>query len=99
MKMARVVGHVVSTIKERSHEGLKLMIVEPVDGSGRVCGKHQIAVDAACAGEGDYVLLLEDGGGARMVTGDSEAIIDAVIVGVLDKLPEEKEINLRTTIK
>lgn len=90
MKIARVIGHVVSTIKDRSHEGFKLMIVEPLDCAGKVCGKHQIVVDSACAGEGDYVLLLEDGGGARMVIDDSEAIIDTVIVGVLDKPPEAK---------
>lgn len=85
MKLARVVGNVVSTIKHQSHEGLKLMIIEPVDYDGKICGKQLIAIDCACSGEGDYVLITDDGGASRMILGDDGAVIDWSIVGVLDK--------------
>lgn len=85
MKIARVVGNMVSTIKHPSHKGLKLMIIEPVGHNGKVCGKQLIAVDCACAGEGDYVLITDDGGASRMILGDDKAVIDWSIIGVLDK--------------
>jgi len=90
VKLARVVGNVVSTIKNATHEGLKLMIIEPIDCYGNVCGKQQIAVDAACSGEGDYVLVTDDGGSSRMILGDDSLVIDWVIVGVLDQLLEKQ---------
>lgn len=89
MKIARVVGNVVSTIKCPSHNGLKLMIIELIDIRGKICSDRQIAVDEACAGVGDIVLLTDDGGAARMITGDNSAVIDWVIAGVLDKLEVE----------
>ena len=85
MKIARVVGNVVSTIKCPSHNGLKLMIIEFIDLEGFPCSVRQIAIDAACSGVGDIVLLTDDGGAARMIIGDNNAVIDWVIVGVLDK--------------
>lgn len=85
MKLAKVIGNVVSTIKHSTHEALKLMIVRQVDLSGNVYGKQLIAIDTASAGEGDYILLVDEGGAARMLLG-SDAAIDAVIVGILDSL-------------
>lgn len=85
MIMAKVVGNIVSTIKHATHEGLKLMVIQPVDTLGKVTGKEVIAADMACAGEGDFVLCINEGGASKMVISeDSQVIIDAVIVGVLD---------------
>lgn len=86
VKLAKVLGNVVSTVKHPTHHGLKLMTVQQVDCSGAACGRQLIAVDAACSGEGDYVVLADEGGASRMVIGDDEAAADAVIVGVLDGL-------------
>jgi microcompartment protein CcmK/EutM len=86
MKLARVVGNVVSTIKHKDHEGLKLLIIEEIEPSGKPCGKQQIAVDAACAGEGDYVIVSVDGGASRMILGGGRQVVDWVVVGVLDSL-------------
>lgn len=84
MKIARVLGNVVSTIKHPTHEGLKLMIVRQVDKSGEPTGREMVAIDTASAGEGDYVLLVDEGGAARIMAGNEDAAVDAVIVGVLD---------------
>lgn len=87
MITAKVVGNIVSTIKHETHEGLKLMIVQPVDCCGTPYGKKLIAVDMACAGEGDYVLCVDEGGASRMVVReDGKTAVDAAIVGVLDNL-------------
>lgn len=86
MKTGKVVGNLVSTVKHETHEGLKLMIVQPVDHDGEPYGDTVIAADAACAGIGDYVLFSDEGGASRMIIGNG-AIIDTVIVGVLDYFP------------
>jgi ethanolamine utilization protein EutN len=86
MKIARVIGNVVSTIKTPSHNGLKFMVVEPIDIDGKSIGDSFMAVDAAQAGIGDIVLILEEGGSARDILKKPDAAVDAVIVGIVDYL-------------
>ena len=82
--MARVVGNVVSTIKERTHAGKKLLIVAYVDEHGVAGSQQQIAIDAADAGVGDLVLVNAEGGSAKMLLDDKELISNCVICGVID---------------
>lgn len=56
-----------------------------MDCTGKVCGKQQIAVDIANAGEGDYVIVVEDGGASRMLMENETAVVDWVIAGVIDE--------------
>jgi microcompartment protein CcmK/EutM len=84
VKIAKVVGNLISTIKDKSFSGYKLMIVEYLHPDGTPDGKRQIAFDAAHAGAGDIVLVNVDGGAANMITGDGELIADNTICGVLD---------------
>jgi microcompartment protein CcmK/EutM len=84
VKIARVVGNLISTIKDKSFQGYKLMIVEYLTPEGIPDGKRQIAFDAAHAGVGDIVLVNIDGGAANMFTGDGDLIADNTICGVLD---------------
>jgi len=84
LRIARVVGNVVSTIKDRKFHGHKLMIVEFVDLNGNPIESRQIAFDAANAGVGDLVLVNVDGGATKMFFNDDELIADWTICGVLD---------------
>ncbi|TDK60919.1 hypothetical protein E2K98_14470 [Bacillus salipaludis] len=86
MKLAKVVGNVVSTIKTSSHQNKKLMVVIPVDATGKECGDAMIAIDHFHAGVGDYVLVIEEGGSAREILGDPEGAFDAVIAGIVDRI-------------
>ncbi|WP_066062470.1 EutN/CcmL family microcompartment protein [Neobacillus soli] len=86
MKLAKVVGNVVSTVKTPSHQNKKLMIVVPVDAKGKKCGDAMIAFDRFQAGVGDYVLILEEGGSAREILEDPKGSFDAVIAGIVDRL-------------
>lgn len=86
MKLAKVVGNVVSTIKTNSHQNKKLMVVIPVDEKGKECGDAMIAIDHYHAGVGDYVLIIEEGGSAREILGDPKGAFDAVIAGIVDRL-------------
>jgi microcompartment protein CcmK/EutM len=84
MRLARVVGHVVSTVKEKTHTNYKLLIVEFVDQFGGATAERQIVVDGADAGAGDLVLVNVDGGAAKMLLKDKDIIIDNTICGVID---------------
>ena len=84
MRIATVVGNVVSTIKDASYYGYKLMIVEYMDENGKPDGSRVIAFDAVDSGVGDVVLVITDGGAANMLLG-KEIIADFTIAGVLDR--------------
>ena len=91
MKLARVVGNVVSTVKEKTHCSYKLMIIEYLDGNGKATGARQIAFDAAHAGIGDAVLVNVDGGAAKVILEDGEVIADLTICGVIDHISFDGE--------
>ncbi len=91
MLIGRVIGNVVATQKTPSHEGQKLLLVQPLhlDGSDR--GNPVLAVDSVDAGAGDRVLLSMDGYSAMTSVGRPASPIDMAIIGVIDEidLPEE----------
>lgn len=87
MKIARVVGPVVSTIKHPAFSGQKLMAVVPINEKGEAVGPTYLAVDRVQAGEGDTVLVLTEGNGARQIFGvpkTADLPIRSVIVGIVD---------------
>lgn len=79
MKLATVVGTVVSTINHPFFDDKRLLVCDYEDSAGYV-----IAVDAVDAGVGERVLVLDEGTGARQIFGVSEGPIRAVVVGVVD---------------
>ena len=85
MKLARVVGNVVSTIKDDCYKGYKLMLVEYLDPDTRQPeGARQIVFDCVDAGVGDIVLINVDGGAANMLLNDKKVIADQTICGIID---------------
>ena len=88
MKLAKVVGNVVSTIKDKGYAGQKLLIVEFMDREGKPSGVRLIAFDVADAGIGDTVLVNNEGGSANMFLGN-HCIADLTICGVVDSVTFE----------
>lgn len=86
MQLARVIGNVVSTIKHNSHNNYKLMLIQPLDIDLEKKGKPIIAIDTLQSGEGDLVLLLSEGTGARQILESNDAPIRALIVGIVDSV-------------
>jgi len=84
MRLARVVGNVVSTIKNEGYYNYKLMIVEFMDECGNPTEPRQIVFDGAQAGIGDVVLVNMDGGAANIILNDKEIVADFTICGVID---------------
>lgn len=84
MKIARVTGTVVSTIKYEKYVGMKLLRVRHLTLDGQPTGEELIALDAADAGIGDIVLVNNDGGAAQMIMGDTKLIASVTICGAID---------------
>ena len=85
MQIALVIGSTISTIKDESIQGRKLLIVRKADTAGKMTGEPFVAVDTVSAGTGDLVLIT-DGSSARFTRQTSDTPVDAVIVGVIDSL-------------
>ncbi len=86
MKICRVVGSVVSTIKYKLFQGEKLLIVQPYDLEGNPKGADLIAFDKVSAGVGDYVLVIQEGHAAAMVLDKPKLPAHCVVIAVIDKI-------------
>ena len=84
MLICRVVGEIVSTIKNPHLEGSKLLIVQPLNLKNEPEGASIIAVDIVDAGLDDLVLVNKEGGSARTLLDDEKVPLQAVIIGVID---------------
>ncbi len=91
MTLARVCGTVVSTIKVEALEGLKLMIVHPINPDGTFTGKQMVAVDSLQSGIGDDVLIIDEGGSAGIMLNMSSQPIRTVIAAIVDRVDIVKE--------
>jgi ethanolamine utilization protein EutN len=92
MFLARVTGNVVASLKDKSLNGQKLFVVEPLnvkyDEGGNPAtlgntGRAIVAIDVVGAGEGQLVLIVQ-GSSARMTDVTKNLPADAVIVGIVD---------------
>lgn len=84
MLISRVIGEVVATIKHSSHEGQKILLVQPLNLDGSDRGDALVAFDAADAGVGDLVLLATEGYSAMSSLGRPNSPIDMAVIGVID---------------
>jgi len=91
MKLCKVIGNVVSTVKDRSHIGHRLLIVQPVDEDGNDISDSFLSFDTAQAGPGDIVLVEQEGNAARELLGTRDDPFHSVIVGIVDKVNVKKE--------
>ena len=87
MILARVVGNVVATQKNERYQSARGMLCQPVMPTGEEWGATILALDSVDAGEGDIVLVVQEGWSASTAaTGEQGAAIDSAIVGVVDRV-------------
>jgi ethanolamine utilization protein EutN len=82
--IARVVGSVIATQKQASHEGKKILLIQPLDLNDKPVGDVVVALDAVDAGVGDRVLAVQEGFSAMTSVGHTDSPIDAAVIGVID---------------
>ena len=88
MRVGRVVGNLVSVIKEPTHIGKKMMLIRFLNDKGDETEEEYVYADASGAGVGDLVLVSEDGSAAETEfhLENDVCTFDGVIVGVVDRL-------------
>ena len=89
MNLARVVGRVVATRKDEALTGHRLLLIEPLDSSGRPQGKGLIvALDAVGSGAAEHVLFVRGREASHAFLPDVVPA-DAAIVGIVDAATRE----------
>ena len=99
MIIAQVIGTIVASVKTPSHRNWKLLIVRQIDHKGKFVSPSIVAIDAAKAGVGDCVLVMQEGNSIRSIMQDSKGAVDALVVGVIDYIEEngnQVSLNLNT---
>ena len=91
MILGRITGSVVSTIHHPIVEGRKLLVADRLDQTGSPTGGYIIAIDAIGAGQGETVLILDEGNGARQILDDADAPVRSIVVGVVDAVELETD--------
>ena len=92
MLIAKVIGTTVSTIKDETLHGRKLLILRQTDVDGVPFGKPYVAVDTLDAGIGDLVLTAH-GSSGRQTELTKNRPVDAVIMAVIDHLQVENQVT------
>jgi microcompartment protein CcmK/EutM len=83
VQLARVIGEVVSTVKDPNLTGATLLIVQPLATSGEPAGRPLVALDSVGAGVGERVFFVR-GREAAFPFYPAEPPTDASIVGIVD---------------
>ncbi len=85
MFLGRVIGTVWSTKKDENLVGAKFLIVKELTLDLKEKDRFVVAVDSVGAGEGE-VVLVATGSSSRMTSFTKDKPVDAVIMGIVDKL-------------
>lgn len=91
MYLARVVGDVVSSHRHANLGGRKLLLVRRLDLEDKEEGNEVIALDVIGVGRGETVLVVQEGGAARALFKSDKIPVQAVVVGVVDRVDLERQ--------
>jgi ethanolamine utilization protein EutN len=85
LKLGKVIGNVVATVKDSGLEGLRLLIVQGLDDNFQSIGEPYVAADGILtAGPGDIVYIVSKKEAAFAVPGELIPI-DECIVGYVEE--------------
>ena len=95
MIIGRVVGNVISVIKDPSYTGFKLMVVQEINIDGSDAGEYYISADLIGVGPGETVMVT-NGTSSRATAETYEKPIDSVIIAKIDRLIfKDRELDLK----
>jgi ethanolamine utilization protein EutN len=99
MLLGVVKGRAVSTLKYQGLEGLRLLVVQPVNRKLEPLGSAQVAVDVVQAGIGDVCVMVRSREAALAMPEIKFVPVDLALVGIVDQLAvraeDEEEVVLR----
>lgn len=96
MRLAKVVGQVVSTVKDDGLSSFKLLVLQDATGAtpARTSGPVYVAIDLVGAGEGELVLVVS-GSGARVCAESKAAPVDSAVVAIADSVIRNGDVTYR----
>lgn len=86
MLFGRVKGRAVCTLKYPGTEGLKLLVVQPLNKRMEPVGALQVAADVVDAGPGDLCVMVRSREAALSLPDIKFVPVDLALVGVVDEL-------------
>jgi carbon dioxide concentrating mechanism protein CcmL len=84
MQIAKVRGTVVSTQKDPSLRGVKLLMLQLIDENGNLLPKYEVAADNSVGAGVDEWVLVSRGSAARQILGNEQRPVDAAVVAIID---------------
>jgi ethanolamine utilization protein EutN len=86
MLFGRVQGSAVCTLKYPGTEGLKLLVVQPLNKNLEPLGMLQVAADVVDAGPGDLCVMVRSREAALAMPLVKFVPVDLALVGIVDEL-------------
>lgn len=86
MLIGRVLGSVVATLKSEGLSGVRFLLVQPLDDSGRPRGGAIVAADATHAAAPGQLIHYEGGREAALALDPWFVPVDHAIVGLIDEV-------------
>jgi ethanolamine utilization protein EutN len=86
MLFGRVVGTAVCTMKYQGTEGLKLLLIQPLNKKLEPTGPLQVAADVVQAGPGDLCVLVRSREASLALPDVKFVPIDLAIIGIVDEV-------------
>ena len=85
MLLARIEGNVVSTVKNPSLHGWRMLICQPITDDGKPSGSPVIAIDPHGASMHQRVIMSTDGSAARVAVKDPKSPVRNMIIAIVDE--------------
>jgi len=95
----RVTGSAVCTAKYPGTQGLKLLLVQPLDRKMKPQGPLQVAADVVDAGINDLCVMVRSREASLALPGEKVVPIDLALVGVVDHLDVRPDSAFDFTLK
>jgi ethanolamine utilization protein EutN len=99
MLFGRVRGTAICTIRYPGTEGVKLLVVQPLNKRLEPVGLLQVAADVVHAGPGDLCVMVRSREAALAMRDEKFVPVDLALVGIVDELEVRPDGEFEYTLK
>ena len=99
MLFGRVHGNAVCTIKYPGADGLKFLVVQPLNKDMEPVGILQVAADVVQAGPGDLCVMVRSREAALAMPNEKFVPIDLALIGIVDELEIKPDGTFNYTLR
>jgi ethanolamine utilization protein EutN len=99
MLFGRVKGSAICTLKYQGLEGVKLLVVQPLNKRLEPVGALQVAADVVHAGPGDLCVMTRSREAALAMKDVKFVPVDLALVGIVDELEVRPDGEFDFTLK